>query len=44
VQDVEAEILATLSAEDRAGLDHALARIETYLDKTSAEDPADEEA
>ena len=35
VQEVEAEILATLSAEDRSGLDHALARIEAYLDKTA---------
>jgi DNA-binding MarR family transcriptional regulator len=44
VQEVEAEILATLSAEDRTGLDHALAHIEAYLDKSSPEDPTDEEA
>jgi len=43
VQDVEAEILATLSAEDRAGLDSALTHIEAYLDKTSGEDSADVE-
>lgn len=36
VQDVEAEILAILSAEDRAGLDRALVRIEAFLDKSGA--------
>jgi DNA-binding MarR family transcriptional regulator len=44
VQDVEAEILAVLSIEDRAGLDRALARIEVFLDKSGANDsePDDE--
>lgn len=36
VQDIEAEIFAVLSAEDRAGLDRALARIEAFLDKSGA--------
>ncbi len=35
VQEVEAEMLAALSADDRAGLDNALARIEAYLDRTA---------
>jgi DNA-binding MarR family transcriptional regulator len=36
VQDIEAEILAILSPEDRAGLDRALAKIEVFLDKSGA--------
>ena len=43
VQEVEAEILATLSAEDRSGLDHALERIEAYLDKTTTGDSPDDD-
>jgi len=43
VQDVEAEILATLSAEDRSGLERALARIEAYLDKTNVEASAEDD-
>jgi hypothetical protein len=35
VQEVEAEMLAALSADDRVGLDNALARIEAYLDRTA---------
>lgn len=34
VQEVEAEILAVLSAEDRSTLDQALGRIEAFLDKS----------
>ncbi len=43
VQEVEAEILATLSADDRSGLERALGRIEAYLDKTSPDNSADDE-
>jgi DNA-binding MarR family transcriptional regulator len=34
VQEVEAEMLAALSADDRNGLDAALAQIEAYLDQS----------
>jgi len=34
VQEVEAEMLAALTAEDRATLDHALARMEAFLEKS----------
>jgi len=43
VQDVEAEILAILSPEDRAGLDRALARIEVFLDKSGTADSEPDE-
>lgn len=43
VQEVEAEILATLSAEDRSILDHALAHIEAYLDKTNTGESTDDD-
>jgi DNA-binding MarR family transcriptional regulator len=50
VQEVEAEMLAALSPDDRHGLDAALAQIEAYLDhtggvhETEAEDEEEEEA
>lgn len=37
VQEVEAEMLAVLSAEDRATLHNALARMEAFLDNTKAD-------
>lgn len=35
VQEVEAEMLAALSPDDRSGLDNALARIEAFLERTA---------
>lgn len=45
VQEVETEMLAALSAEDRKTLEQALGRIEAMLDKTkdAASDDADDE-
>lgn len=43
VQEVESEILAVLSAEDRQTLDQALGRIEAVLDKTKDAEPVDDD-
>jgi DNA-binding MarR family transcriptional regulator len=43
VQEVEAEILAVLTAEDRNRLDHALGRIEAFLEKTKTIEAAEDE-
>ena len=41
VQEVEAEILAVLTAEDRSRLEQALGRIEAFLEKTKTGDAED---
>lgn len=43
VQEVEAEMLAALSPDDRQGLDAALAQIEAYLDQSGGTRSEDQE-